>query len=518
MSAIRSVVDDDRQTGATAALRSVNGPSSNSVAGSAAPPSLQSGATQRGGATTYTDGSDAQSAQIRADNSGLQTLRNNGTLQDFSPRRTGISDAPRMRPNLDPRLNAMRQEQTQLSAMLASGRGPNGRPLTADGYAALAGRANALDRGMNDLIGIAGDTYRSQLSNQNSLDVQGMRNAGALDQQALSDQGALERQRLVNAGQLENTGLSNTGAFQRQQLSIAGQLANTALTGVGDYNRFRTEAGRFEMKNQALPASILPDPIERPQEYEAAVATENLANQYIGQAGGDPAAARINIQNEIESLRPADNRPMPPDQARAVEKRVRELQGVLNNIDQRRGMVATIPRQNFAEGGIVQAPRPMELGAPSGMNITSIQNYQKYVNMAREMGVDPISFEEFSSMVAPQQHGQLPGMPEMQPNAQASQQVLGMAAGGMVPEMGAEPMGALASTQVDGKMVVDPNPSAPTDSIPAMVDGQQPAALDSGEFVLPKDVVMFYGTQYLNKLMEKARSGGQSATAGVADG
>ena len=60
---------------------------------------------------------------------------------------------------------------------------------------------------------------------------------------------------------------------------------------------------------------------------------------------------------------------------------------------------------------------------------------------------------------------------------------------------------------VGGRMVMDTDPNAPTDSIPAMVDEAMPAKLDSGEFVIPKDVVQFFGTDKLNKLIAQARQG-----------
>jgi hypothetical protein len=68
---------------------------------------------------------------------------------------------------------------------------------------------------------------------------------------------------------------------------------------------------------------------------------------------------------------------------------------------------------------------------------------------------------------------------------------------------GGDPMDA------SGEMVVDPmmGDQAPTDSIPAMVDGQAPVNLDSGEFVIPKDVVMYFGTEKLQKMIDKARQG-----------
>jgi len=83
--------------------------------------------------------------------------------------------------------------------------------------------------------------------------------------------------------------------------------------------------------------------------------------------------------------------------------------------------------------------------------------------------------------------------------------IMGFAEGGVIPEI---------SPQVDGKVVIDPDPNAPTDSIPAMIDGQHPAALDSGEMVIPKDVVMYYGVQKLQQMISKARQD-MSKGAGV---
>ena len=70
---------------------------------------------------------------------------------------------------------------------------------------------------------------------------------------------------------------------------------------------------------------------------------------------------------------------------------------------------------------------------------------------------------------------------------------VGMAGGGAVPAA--------------GKMVIDTDPNARTDSIPAMIDGEQPAALNSGEFVFPTDVTNYYGTKMLGGMIEKARQG-----------
>lgn len=84
------------------------------------------------------------------------------------------------------------------------------------------------------------------------------------------------------------------------------------------------------------------------------------------------------------------------------------------------------------------------------------------------------------------------------------QSPLDFAQGGPVP-------GALDRAQQapssSPKYVVDPDPNAPVDSIPAVIDDQQPARLNSGEFVFPTDVVQFYGLDRLNKMIAAARRG-----------
>jgi hypothetical protein len=74
----------------------------------------------------------------------------------------------------------------------------------------------------------------------------------------------------------------------------------------------------------------------------------------------------------------------------------------------------------------------------------------------------------------------------------AAQGARGYASGGAIP--------------VGGRQVLGPG-GPKSDSIPAVVDGTQPAALSSGEFVFPVEAVQFHGTSKLNKMIEQARGG-----------
>lgn len=139
-------------------------------------------------------------------------------------------------------------------------------------------------------------------------------------------------------------------------------------------------------------------------------------------------------------------------------------------------------RTGMAAGGPVQAP--VYGGTASMPRAFSIDNaYRDYAVQAKKMGIPAVSFENFASLRA----GALQG---------PSQGAIGMARGGPVP--------------VAGKTVLDPDPNAPTDSIPAVIDGKQPAALNSGEFVFPEDVTRYYGTKYMQGMIEKARGGAEN--------
>lgn len=167
--------------------------------------------------------------------------------------------------------------------------------------------------------------------------------------------------------------------------------------------------------------------------------------------------------------------------------------------------------KSYAEGGLVDPVIPM--GAMAGMGgeygqapqmpmQDEIQEYQRYAAGAQSMGIEAVPLEEFLAMRegAAAQAQQQPQMPDMMEQPQGA---MAFAEGGMIPD----PMDA------SGSMVIDPDPMAGTDSIPAMIDGQVPAKLDSGEFVIPEDVTRFFGTKKLNDMIQQARSAVQEANA-----
>lgn len=75
--------------------------------------------------------------------------------------------------------------------------------------------------------------------------------------------------------------------------------------------------------------------------------------------------------------------------------------------------------------------------------------------------------------------------------------VLAFAGGGMIPDV--EGDGEMEA--IPGRLIEGPG-TGTSDSIPAMIDGQTPAALSAGEFVIPAAVVKHYGVDFFEKLID----------------
>lgn len=147
------------------------------------------------------------------------------------------------------------------------------------------------------------------------------------------------------------------------------------------------------------------------------------------------------------------------------------------------------PETEMANGGLVGRPQYGQTPQASAV-LPEVNEYREYSMGAKSLGLPPVPFEQFLAMRTGAK--QVAG-------AQQQGGAMAFANGGEIPDPNA----------VAGKMVLDTDPNAPTDSIPAMIDGQTPAKLDSGEFVIPADVVKFFGTDKLNKMIAAARQGAQ---------
>ena len=83
----------------------------------------------------------------------------------------------------------------------------------------------------------------------------------------------------------------------------------------------------------------------------------------------------------------------------------------------------------------------------------------------------------------------------------------GLAFGGAVPAQDI-PGGRAVAQAVAGRQVFGQSDgSGRDDALPAVIDGERPAALTSGEFVWPVNAVKFYGMDRLNKMLAAAEKG-----------
>lgn len=412
---------------------------------------------------------------------------------------TGIGGAP----NAAGINRGIQQELQALDEQIRHGLTTNatGERLTVGGLNALMGRRDALTRAQTDLFGDQVDMFETGLNAQTGL----------------------QRQQLQNQGQLDRTALQ--GQMTSQQLQ---QRINDPL------NQARAQAVQQEMQqfgvNIAPPA--LPDPAEMSMLSENQQA--QIQQQYLGDLAVFSDVANLiseNGGNVQAALRAADDlvEESPEDKLYKARVKAKLSEGMAGGAFVPRqsptgfanGGLVQGPVQNFANGGLVGGQQPGQLPTSGSPNLPAqggadaIQNYQKYVQLARQMKVPPVDFQQFAQMGSsqPSPNADVP-QPELQRGIAGSQQVMGFADGGLVPQGG-----ALDQMQADEKLVMDTDPNAPTDSIPATIDGIQPARLDSGEFVMPADVVQFFGTQKLQKLIEQARKPQEpQQSAGVQSG
>jgi len=133
----------------------------------------------------------------------------------------------------------------------------------------------------------------------------------------------------------------------------------------------------------------------------------------------------------------------------------------------------------FKDGGVV---------APGDMRMSPL--YKQYVKAMKNAGLG-------KSVLPPEQA--IPRIAQQQ--AQLARQLAKQTNMG-----GTGAMGFADGGEVDvGGALLDGPGTTKSDSIPAMIDGEQPAALSKGEFVIPKKVVDYYGTKFLDAMVDKAR-------------
>jgi len=232
-----------------------------------------------------------------------------------------------------------------------------------------------------------------------------------------------------------------------------------------------------------------------------------IANTLAGLLRETALASNPQYQALVQQFQAGD---IDPEDAMKIFAKVHDNAKEAGLIDQ--------PIQGYAEGGLVQPAIPGQQPAmPQEAQMRQL--YMQYAQGAEQRGIPAVPFGTFIELATPQQPSQPYGamgfaegglVPSTLRFAEGGmipgfEDGGGVAAGG-APTAGATPGGAMPTNDASGRMVIDADPNAQTDSIPAIIDGRIPAALDSGEFVIPEDVVRFVGVQKLQKLIEQAKS------------
>lgn len=313
-----------------------------------------------------------------------------------------------------------------------------------------------------------GETSRTQMRNESDMERTQLTEAGALRRAEIAGQNDINRARIAAQGTMANTQL-------QQQLALDAKLQEMAAKEGLKSTEVET------LYKQALAGNANADQMLKLQKYgvfDAAIQQPGIAPSRaasIVQTGRDPALeANKDAALAVIKGNPATN----PEQFAAAMEYIRRMQAGNG--------------QGYAAGGMVNPP----MGAPTmGMpdikpQIQLVQDYRNYAAAAAKLGATPIPFDQFTNMK----------MMQAQPAA-------GFAYGGIVEPMPEAPMqfangGAI---NVAGRQVLGAG-TGKSDSIPAIIDGEKPAALSTGEFVMPVEAVRHFGLDRLNKMVEAARN------------
>lgn len=334
-------------------------------------------------------------------------------------------------------------------------------------------------------------------------------------------------QQVADRGATQQTGAADRqGDLDVQQLRNQGALAAASQGGsVNPYDFARAQQVQQEMVNSQNPFPTAPPAPSEDRMNAIALAPESVQPQlymeYMQELDKGRKGAMINQQIQSLGYEPAD----------VIESwRQGDLEGdplgdlmndyftgVMPTTENMAmgGLVPEFSAISFAQGGMVpeqygaQMGPGMDMGSAMGMGAPGMGGidlmqveYDQYSQGAQQLGVPAIPFEEFVGLKQ-QSVARAPQAPgAQQPMTGAMQSAIGMAAGGTVPGMDDQ--------DASGKMLMDPDPNAPQDSIPAVIDGTRPAKLDSGEFVIPKHAVMWHGIDKLQKLIAQAEEKGQA--------
>ena len=432
--------------------------------------------------------------------------------------------APNYEPPQVPYSPDVEKTRSTLHEMIRDGLTTNvtGRRLTADGLNAIANTLRELDVAENNrfstlaqynanlqgqdterqnaILNATTNAFNSNLNTQDNFNANRVNTLSTILQALTGNAQIAERYATAldtNSSRLRSAELTN----QANMASAQGQLAQAMAT----VNRYLNDAVQQYVYQGQPPEAIMPEQQPQIQARMQAVQTAlSIADNHQTLAA---------FQQNFVKLR--ERAPIDPDARAEFERQIPIFNAlmVLAPYTQTRAYLANainnsrvpgyamddLPVPGYANGGIVTS----NLSNGGGVPADAIQRYQVYVNTVRQLGLNPVPFQAFlqATTQQPPVPAQQPAAPQLQAASIPGNEILGYAKGGIVGMSMRDP------TDASGKMVIDLNPNSPTDSIPAVVDGVQPAKLDSGEIVFPKEAVMFYGIERLMRMIQKAREG-----------
>ena len=160
------------------------------------------------------------------------------------------------------------------------------------------------------------------------------------------------------------------------------------------------------------------------------------------------------------------------------------------------------PQQAIAEAlrAHLGSTRAAKQGYADGGQVQMTEGERLMAEMAKKYGA-PSGVATPAPQPAPQP---APAMQQPQRQESWAEKARRLATGGLDQRMKGYATGGPIA--VGGRQVLGEG-TGKSDSLPAVIDDEQPAALSTGEFVLPVETVRFFGLDKLNKMVAQSRKG-----------
>lgn len=264
-----------------------------------------------------------------------------------------------------------------------------------------------------------------------------------------------------------------------KEKSVAEARRTEAVREQGAMSRVEREA---ELRRQATGeerAAGIPEREARVGESQARAKLLGTQEE-IAQLGTIDAREYAHLRAQVENEDLAKTNPALVQKSRERLKAIEE-----KNMRQKIAIEAAKQKammgEEFADGGEVQgyADGGAIGRAQTGQLNPMVAQYGQYLQAAAQTGVAPVPFTQYINLLG-STRGAMQGTPTQ------------FADGGDVSAL--------------NRPLEGPG-TGRSDSIPAVIDGEQPAALSRGEFVIPEHVVRKKGTEFFEKLIAQYAEG-----------